>query len=252
MLQAEALIHPRPPRDQMIIKRGGFLHPALGQGFVGKGHDKAAFIILGRFDRAPVRRRPIAETGNVHRPDINRRLTIYHPFGHRQPDAAALTKSRHHTHGAPIVLHARHRADHRVAVGTKGEGAVYGLPYPGLGQHRDTLKRKFQPVGDLVEIGLQQFMAEILRRAADLPGRALFFIGAQQQPVAFLAEIDICLIVNAAGQAMVGLRDRIYPFGQQIMMLHRLHWQIKPRHMADLARPKAAAIDHMFGVDRAP
>ena len=249
VLKPKALIHPRAFGYQPVIKRGGFLHPALGQGFIGKGHHKAALIVFGGFDTAPVGGGKFAKTGHIHGPDINRRLAVYHPFGQRQANPAALTKAGHHAHSHPVVAHPRHRPDHRVAIRPKGKGAIDRIFDPHLPQRRYAFKAKLKPVGDAVKIRLQQLMAKIPRRAIHFPRRAFGLIGAQQHALAFLPEIDVGFIVNAAGQTGGMIGHCVNFFSQQIVVLHWLHRQVDALHMAHFARPKPAAIDNMFRVD---
>ena len=249
MFQTKTLIHARALGHQMIVNRGGFLQPPLRQRFIGEGHYEPAFIVFRRFHRAPIRRRPIAEARHIHGPDINGRLPINHPFRHGQPNAATLAKARHNPDRAPIVRHPRHGANHWISVRAKGEGAVDRLPNAHLSQNRNTLKGKLQTIGDLLQIWLQQLMAKVPRGAADFPRGSALLIGAQKQPVALLAKIDIGLIINSAGQTVWRIGNGLDLFRQQIVMLHRLHRNVKPLHMSHFTRPKPAAIDDMLGVD---
>ena len=249
MLKPKALIHPRAFGNQPVIKRRGFLHPAFGQGFIGKGHHKAALIVFSGFDTAPVGGGKFTKTGHIHGPDINRRLAVYHPFSQREANPAALTKAGHHAHSHPVVAHPGHRPDHRIAVRSKGKGAVDRIFNPHRAQRRYAFKAKLKPVGYTVKIRLQQLMAEIPRRAVHFPRRAFGLISTQQHALAFLTEIDVGFIINAAGQTGWMIGHHVNFFGQQIMVLHRLHRQVDALHMAHFARPKPAAIDDMFGID---
>ena len=148
-----------------------------------------------------------------------------------------MAKTSHNPNGTPIILHPRHGANHRVAIRTKGEGTVDRLPNAHLPQNRDTLKGKLQTIGDLLQIRLQQFMAEIPRGAADFPRRSALLIGAQEQPVPLLAKIDIGLIINTARQAVRRIGNGLDLFRQQVVVLHRLHRNVKPLHLSDFARP---------------
>ena len=46
VFQPKPLPHQRAFFHQPVIKGSGFLHPSFWQGFIGKGHYKAAFIIF--------------------------------------------------------------------------------------------------------------------------------------------------------------------------------------------------------------
>ncbi len=93
------------------------------------------------------------------------------------------------------------------------------------------------------------------RRAADFPRCTLRLVGAKQHALAFLAEVDIRLVVDASGQTPC-LAHGLHPLcdqgdfvGDQVVVLHRLYGQMHARHMADLTRPKTTAVDDLFGVD---
>ena len=116
MLESEASSLNRALSDEPIVERCSLLAPSLWQGLVWKCHHKPPFIILGGFHRTPVRRREIAEARNIHCPNIDRGLTIDHPFGQAHAHAAGLTEARHHTHSSPIVRHAGNWTDHRISV----------------------------------------------------------------------------------------------------------------------------------------
>ena len=169
MFKAKSLSHQRAPGHQPVMERGGFLQPPLWQSLVGEGHDEAALIILRGFDGAPFRRGKLSKAGDIHRPDINRGLAINHPFSHRQANAAALTKASHHANRDPVIAHARHRPDHRVAIRAEGEGAVDDVLDARLANRRNPVKGHFQPVGNALQVRIEKLMPEIKRGAADLP-----------------------------------------------------------------------------------
>ena len=95
-------------------------------------------------------------------------------------------------------------------------------------------------------------MAESLRRALDGPGCGSRFVSAQQHALAFLAEVHIAFVINTGGQTLVAALDDFWNvFGNQVVVLHRLHRQMKACHVAHLARPQAACVYDHFGVDGA-
>ena len=53
---------------------------------------------------------------------------------------------------------------------------------------------------------------------------------------------------------MAGRRDVLgdlgHRLGEQVVVLHGEHRQLEPDHPADLARPQAAGVDDVLGVDR--
>ena len=71
MFQPKALTHARAFCDQTVIKRGGFLHAPLGQGFIGERHHKTPLVVFRRFDCPPIGGCPITKTGDIHRPDVD-------------------------------------------------------------------------------------------------------------------------------------------------------------------------------------
>jgi hypothetical protein len=252
-LQAEGVAHDRAPRHQPVVERRGLLAAALGQGLVGEGQDEAALVVLRGLDRAVFGRRVVAEAGHVHGPDVDRGLAVHHPLGETEADAAGLAEAGHDADRDPVVPEPRHRADHGVAVGAEGEGAVDHVLDAGPAERRDPLEAQFEPVGDAVEVGRQQLVAEVHGRAGHLPGRRARLVGPQQHALAFLPEVHVALVVDAGGQTHVrppldDLRDRL---GDQVVVLHGLHGQLQAGHVPDLAGPEAAGVDHHLGVDRA-
>ena len=233
VLQPESLVHDCAIRNQPVVERGGLLASALRQGFVGEGHHEAAFVVLRRLDRTPFGRRELAEAGDVHSPYVDRGLAVDHPLGDAAPDTAALAEARHDAHRDPVVPHPRHRADQGVAVGAEGEGAADDVLDPRLAERRDTLERHLQPVGDAVEIGRQQLLTEVERRAGDVPRGRLRLVGPEQDTLPFLPEIDVGLVVGAARQAAGTplphpLDDRRDRLGNEVVVLHRLNGSAAP------------------------
>ena len=237
VFQSERLPHARALRHQSIIKRSGLLHTPLWQRFVWEGHHKATLIVFRGFHRTPIRCRPIAKTGNIHRPNIDGWFPINHPFRHTQANATPLTKSCHHADCTPIIGHTGHWSDHWVPIRAKCKWAVDRVLNPRLSKGGNTFKSQFQTICDIVQIRLQQFMPKIPRGAAHLPWRAHGFIGAQQHSFTFLAEINIRLIINTARQARSKICHFINFFSQQIVMFHWLNGNVQAAHFANLTRP---------------
>ena len=246
MFQSETRAHHRAAREQAVVKRGGFAAAAARQFLVRITDQKTARVIFGGLDRAVFVRGEFAEARDVHRPDIHRRLALGHPFGDAQADAAGLAKAGHHADRGPVILHARHRPNHRIAVRPETEGPVHHVFDAGAPERGNARKRDFQPLADARQIRLEKFMPEIRRRAAEHPRRRFRLISAEQQALVFLAKIQIGFVINAAGQFAPGrlhFRNRL---GDQVMMLHRLHRQIHPGKMPDLARPQPGRVDQHF------
>ena len=225
--------------------------PRGGQFLVRVGHGKAVLVVLHHLGQRVARRDPAPEARHVHREDIALRFALDHPLRQRQPDAAALAEPRHDPAGRPVVAQARHRPHQRVAIGGEGEGAV---------DHRldaRPFEDRVTPIGegdrvlDLVVIVGQQFMPEAPGRTAHGPGLAGLFVKADAEPPAFLAQVAFAARVHHMRmfhRALVDLRQIIR---HKILVLHRVQRQVDPGHRAHFARPQAAGIDHVLGMDRA-
>ena len=117
------------------------------------------------------------------------------------------------------------------------------------------LEADLQRRRDAVDVGLQQFVAEVPRRVHRRPRLARLLVRAEQDAVALLARIDLALEVEHADQFAArrlvegfDLGDRL---GQEVHVLHGEQRQLDADHAADLARPQAAAVDDVLGADRA-
>ncbi len=240
VLEPERRAHHRAACHEPVVQRGGLLPPSLRQGFVREGHHEAAFVVLRGLHRAPVGRREVAKARDVHRPDVDRRLALDHPLGEAEADAARLAEAGHHADRGPVVGHAGYRSDHRVAVRAERERAVDDGLDARAAECGDATEREFEPVGDAVEVGRQQFVTEVLRRAVHLPGCGLRLIGAEQHAVALLAEVDVRLVVDAGRQSLARLHpldDLRDVLGDQVVVLHRLYRQVHAGQPARFARP---------------
>ena len=108
---------------------------------------------------------------------------------------------------------------------------------------------------DALDILCQQFMAEIPGRGDRRPGAAGLLIGAHQHAVAFLAQIDLAVEIDAVHQLLaarlVELDDLRHVLGDEVHVLHGEHRQFEPGHAPDFARPETGRIDDMLGDDLA-
>src|SRR3546814_17228625 len=66
---------------------------------------------------------------------------------------------------------------------------------PGLGKAGNLLSHGGVVGGDAVDVGVQQLLAEIQGRAVHCPGLAVALIGAEQQALAFLAQVVLGIVV---------------------------------------------------------
>ena len=219
--------------------------------FVGIGQDEAARIELGGgLTDVFLVRLVQPEAGHVHAVDVLLRLAVDHPFRQCLADTAALRKARHHAAGHPVAARTG-RADKRVAVGRKGKGPVD----PPLDADAVQTGKPFEPerqfLADPVDVFRDQVHAVIPGRTVHVPVNRLGLVHAKQQPVAFLPRIGVALRVDHDRHLALEGRERIPFLGDEVMVFHRRDRQVDADHAAKLLGPEAAAVDHVFGVDRA-
>jgi hypothetical protein len=238
-----------------VVERGGLLRAGGGQFLVGEADREAAGIVLAHLGVGVAQRRPFAEAGYIHAPDVSAGIAVHHPVRQRQANAAALAEPGHDGAGGPVVGQAPDRPDQRVAVRREGEGAVDDLLDAGVFHRREMAEPDFQRRRDAVEIGRQQLMAEIPRGVDRRPGLAGLLVGAEQDAGALLAGVDLALEIDDANQFAAGLRVELqhlgHFLGQEIHVLHGENRQFETDHAAHFARPEAAGIDDVVGLDRA-
>ncbi len=192
-----------------------------------------------------------AEARDVHREHIHARLALGDPLRDREADAAALAEASHHAAREEVVGEAAHRPDDRVAVGREHHAAVDDALDAAVGEAGIALHRDLERAPDPVDVVGQQLVREILRRAVDRPMLAAMLVGADQQALAFLPQVGFAVEVDAHRDFALERRDRRDVVGDDILVLHRHDRQLDPRHAPDLARPQAAGIDHIVGLDGA-
>ena len=177
-----------------------------------------------------------------------------HPGRERQAHAAALRQPGHHAAGHPVAAQAADRPDERVAVGRERERAVDDALDPDRPHRRVVLERHGQLGRDPVEVRLEQLRPEVPRRLARRPRHAGLLVRPEQHRPALLADVDLAGEVERHRHLVAGLRlvggDLGHVLGQQVHVLHGEHRQLDPDHPADLARPQAAGVDDVLGVDR--
>ena len=113
----------------------------------------------------------------------------------------------------------------------------------------------FERRRDAVDVGLQQFMAEVPRRRKFRPRLAGFLVGAHQHAAALLAEVELAVEIDGMDDLLarfgVPLGDLRHVLGDEVHVLHGEHRQLQPDHAADLARPQPAGVDDMLCDDLA-
>src|SRR3546814_19183712 len=83
------------------------------------------------------------------------------------------------------------------------------------------------------------------------PYTTLFRSGAHDQAAALLAHVDLGAEVDAVRQFLRAGRHLRHLVGDEVVVLHRQHRQLEADHAADLARPEAAAVHHVLGLEAA-
>src|ERR1700677_2595658 len=165
-------------RDQSVVDRSRAQWARGGQLFVWKADAEAARVILAHLGVGVGQRRPIAESGDVHAPDVVAWIALDHPVGERETDAASLAETGHHAAGDPKVLQSLHGSDQRVAVRRERKRPVDDLADARFAEIGKMLERRLQARRDAIEIVGQQILAEIPRRFALAPGLARLFVRA--------------------------------------------------------------------------
>ena len=94
-------------------------------------------------------------------------------------------------------------------------------------------------------------IAKIVGRALRRPGHAGLLVGAEQGALALLADVDLARIVGGVDDFAIEAREFGDRVGNDVMVLHGEHGKLQAHHAADLARPQAAAVDDVLGVDAA-
>ena len=166
----------------------------------------------------------------------------------RQADAAALGEAGHHAAGDVEVAQARHRPDQGIAVGGEGERAVDHPLDPGAPERREVLEGDLEARRDPIEVGLEQLVAEVGGRGVLGPGPAVLLVGAEQQALALLAQVDLGVEIDAVRELVVAREDLRQVLGHQVVMRHGEHRQLEPDQAADLARPEPGGVDHRLGL----
>ena len=217
------------------------------------GEDVAVgFLVL--LDRvALVRIGP--ETAGVHGEQVYGRLAAFHPLGEEAPGAARRRHAEAEALGEPEVPQAVGRADQRVAVGGVGNGAVHHILDAGFAEDRHPGDGRLDMRLEPLQVAGEQLLAEIVRHAVHEAGRRARLIGAEDQPVAFLAEIvgGVALPQHRHLRQPLGMagRQRRVGVGDDILVLHRDDGHVDPDHRQRLAAPGARRRHDMFGDDLA-
>ena len=245
----------RAARLEAVVERRGLERPAGRQLLVREADREAPRVVLLHLGVGVGLAGPVAEARDIHRPDIHAGVAVDHPVGEREADAAALAEAGHHAAGAPVTLQPAHRADQRIAVGREGERPVDDPLDARVLERREMLEADLERGRDAVDVGLQQLVAEGPGRRMLRPGLAGLLVGAHEHAAAFLAQVELAVEVDGVQHLLAGravdLGDLGHVLGDEVHVLHREHRMLAADHVAHLARPETACVDHMLGVDLA-
>ena len=93
-------------------------------------------------------------------------------------------------------------------------------------------------------------MTEVPGCSANFPRGRFGFISAEQHSFTFLTTVHVGLKINAVWYLLTKVCNFVHALGDQIMVLHRLNRQVNACHLANLSRPKTAAVHNVLRVDR--
>ena len=196
-------------------------------------------------------RREGAEARDVHRKDVLSRIALGHPARQHQSDPAPLAEAGHHRARDPVVAHAAHRADQRIAVGSEGERTVDRLADPDAAERREVPEAHFEVGRQPLEVLRQQLHGEVLRRLQRRPDDAVRLVGADERAAALLAQVDLARVVGGVDDLLGAALKLRQVLGDEVVVLHGEHRQLDADHLPDLAGPQSGAVHDVLGVHRA-
>ena len=211
-----------------------------GQFLVRVGYRESLLIVFDHFGQRVAGCDPVAKPCHIHRHNVPLWLAFDHPLRQHQSDATALGKACHNTTCGPIVAHAGHGTNQRIAIGCKSKRSVDHVLDAHTFQIGKAFVGKTDAVFDLVEIVLQQFLTKVPGRAAYGPRPTGLFVESDAQAFAFLAQIAFAgrvhhmRMLTAIGHHF---DDHRHFFGDDILVLHRVQREIDARHRAHFTRP---------------
>ena len=189
-----------------------------------------------------------AETPDVHRPQIHRRLATHNPLRQRPPRPAVGRDAVRVEAGTDKkAAHFRRLAKNETAVRREGFRPVDELADAGVfqrGHATDSLQE--QPL-ELIPVAFEQLKMEVARDAVRRrPRHGLQLVAAHREPADFLLEIAEPIRVPQRRQ--IG-GDSLDWLGDKILVLHGLNRYGDVGQAAAFSRPNAAAVDGDFALD---
>ncbi len=107
MLEPEAGAPDGVVLGEPVIDGSGVKRPGGGELLVRERDPEPPAVVLAHLGVGVGEVRPVAEAGDVHRPDVHAGVTLGHPGGERQAHATALRQPGHHGARHPAVADAR-------------------------------------------------------------------------------------------------------------------------------------------------
>ena len=173
----------------------------------------------------------------------------------KRPAPPAARHAEAESLGKPEVPEPVGRADQRVAVGRVGYGAVHDILDAGLAEDRHPGDGGLDMGLEPLQVAGEQLLAEIVRHAVHEAGRRARFVGAEDQPVAFLAQIvgSVALAQHRHLRQPFGMAGRQggVRVGHDILVFDRDDGHVDPDHRQRLPAPGARRRYDMLGGDLA-
>ena len=190
----------------------------------------------------------IAETPDVHRPQIHRRLATHNPLRQSPPRAAVGCDAVGVEAGTDKkAAHFRRLAEDETAVRREGFRPVNELANAGVFQRGNPTGSLQEQALELVPVTLEQLKMEVARNAVlRRPRHGIQLVATHRKAADFL--LEIAEPVRVAQRRQIG-GDSLDWLGDEILMLHRLHRHGDTGQAAAFARPNAAAVDRNLALD---
>ena len=189
-----------------------------------------------------------AETPDVHRPQIHRRLAADNPLGQRPPRPAVGRDAVSIETGTDKkAAHFRRLAEDETAVRRERFRPVDELADAGVFQRgHATGGLQEQPL-ELIPVAVEKLKMEVARDAVRRrPRHGVQLVAAHREPADFLLKIAEPVRVPQRRQIGGDALDRL---GDKILVLHGLHRHGDVGQATAFTRPNAAAVDRNFALD---
>ena len=163
-LETVAIAPHRIGVGELVVNRGRLQVAAFGQELVRERDAETASVVFADLLVGERHGVEVAETGDVHSPDVVARVALGHPVRQCQSHAAALAEAGHDRGSRPVAGKTTDRPQARVAVGAEHERPVDDRLDAGLREDREVLETTFEVVREVLEVWCEQLHAEVPRR----------------------------------------------------------------------------------------